>query len=173
MPSVAITPRPPVQFFHESSRLRSPRDSDDSRKQWIRNKQISTSVESQLQAVNQMIRKVEALRRRILGGAGQATTGWHFEDTIEVDPQNDYPAQSIIHIQATHDLVTTGIRDAANPGGGLITSLSGFWVSTQDVPAQSTSGGNDVWNLPQYPLPNPDDLDDATNFWIYLGDICP
>lgn len=173
MPTVTTVGRPPVQFFHESSKLRSARDSDDSRKQWLRNRQIANSVENQLQAVNAMMRKLESARRRILGGASQGIKGWHFEDLIEVDPTTDYPAQTVIHIQPTHDLVVTGIRDAANPGGGLVLSQSGFWVSTQDVPAQSTDSGNDIWNLPQYPLPEPTDLDDATNFWIYLGDICP
>lgn len=173
MPTVSTSTRPPLQYFHESSKLRSGRDSDDSKKQWIRNRQIASTLESQTQAVNQALRRMEAARRRILGGIGGVTQGWHFEDKIEVDNTISYPAQSVIHIQATNDLVVTGIRDAANPSGGLVQSQSGFWVSTQDVPAKTTVSGNDVWNLPQYPYPEPLDLDDESNFWIYLGEICP
>lgn len=100
-----------------------------------------------------------------------ALAGWHFESKIEVDPTRAYPAQSVIHIQPTHALVTTGIRDAANPSGGLVTSCAGFWVATQNVPPQTTSGGHDVWNLPQWPLPVSTDFDDPGNFWLYLGEM--
>lgn len=97
--------------------------------------------------------------------------GWHFEDKIEVDNTKSYPKQTVIHIQDTHSLVTAGIRDAADPDGGLVTACAGFWVSTQAVPAKTTVDGNDVWNLPQYPYPEPTDMDDPANFWIYLGEV--
>ena len=155
---------------HESSSLRSPRDSDDVRRQWSRANAANQQSQSNTQAVAALSRKVEGLRRRMLGGV-PTVTGWHFEDKIEVDPTLNYPAQSVIHIQATHTLVVNGIRDAANPVDP-IKSSSGWWVSTQDVTAKHTVSGNEVWNLPQYPLPVPTDLDDPSNFWIFLGDIC-
>ena len=99
-----------------------------------------------------------------------AISGWHKQSTYEVDPTIAYGDQVVIHIQPTHALVVTGIRDAANPTGGLVTSCAGFWVSTQPVPAKTTVSGNDVWNLPQFPLPVPTNIDDPANFWIYLGE---
>lgn len=101
----------------------------------------------------------------------QGISGWHFESKIEMNNTNSYPAQTIIHIQPTHDLVVTGIRDAANPTGPLVTSCAGYWISTQAVSAKKTVGGNDVWNLPQDPYPDPTDLDNPANFWIYLGEM--
>lgn len=97
--------------------------------------------------------------------------GWHFENKIEADNTRGYPAQTVIHIQPTDALVTTGIRDAANPSGGLVTSCAGFWVSTQFVPSKTVVSGNDVWNLPQWPMPVPTNFDDPANYWIYLGEM--
>ena len=100
-----------------------------------------------------------------------AITGWHFESKIEVDKTYYYPAQSVIHIQSTDPLVTSGIADLANPTGGLVTSCPGLWVATQDVPPAATIGGTLCWNLPQWPMPTPTNYDDPSNFWIYLGEI--
>lgn len=108
---------------------------------------------------------------KVSGGRGGGGVAWHFGTKIEVDNTQTYPSQTVIHIQSTDALVTTGIRDAANPTGGLVTSCAGFWVSTQTVPAKTQVDGNDVWNLPQYPYPEPTDMDDPTNFWIYLGEV--
>lgn len=115
----------------------------------------------------------EKLVIRSTARGGASGDVWHFEGKIEVDPNNTYPAQSVIHIQDTHDLVTTGIRDAANPSGGLVTSCPGYWVSTQSVPPKTTVDGNEVWNLPQYPEPNQSNKDDPLNFWLYLGETPP
>jgi hypothetical protein len=167
---------------HESSSLRSHRDSDDARSQWKRHNQIAKQVKSAMEALDQQARLLEKMRRRILGGAGGATGGWHkpTNSLYEADPTYSYDEGSVIHIQATDALVTTGIRDASNliadPSGATgspITSCAGFWVATQDVPAKTNVGGNDFWNLPQFPLPVPTNIDDPTNFWIYLGDITP
>ena len=173
MPTVTAQTSITMPRAHESSPLRSPRDSDDVRRQWRRANQSNEQGNSDSQAIAALARKVESMRRRILGGSATTFEGWHFEDGIEVDNTVSYPAQSVIHIQPTHSLVVTGIRDAADPGSGLVKSQQGFWVATQDVPAKTVVSGNDVWNLPQYPYPEPTDLDDPTNYWIFLGDICP
>ena len=126
--------------------------------------------DSQTIAFEQTARGVRAHVRNPQFGA---ITGWFFGSKIEL-PTAPYPAfgaQQVIHIQATHAIVTSGIRDAANPSGPLVTSCAGLWVATQYVPAQTTSGGNPVWNLPQYPMPTPTNYDATNNFWIYLGDM--
>ena len=180
MPSVAQNSNPTLPKPHESSILRSPRDSDDSRKQWKRQATVTDSHRQSIEAVAQLTRTVEKMKRRILGGSGGATSCWHkpINNLYEVDPTYPYNEGSVIHIQATDTLVTTGIRDASNliadpsgATGSLVTSCAGFWVATQDVPAKTNIGGNDFWNLPQFPLPVPTNMDDPTNFWIYLGDI--
>ena len=106
-------------------------------------------------------------------GGSAGVSGWHkpLNKKYEVDPTYSYDEGSVIHIQSGNALVTTGIRDAANPTGPLVISKSGYWVSTQDVPPETTVSAHLVWNLPQFPMPVPGDIDDTTNFWIYLGDI--
>ena len=103
-----------------------------------------------------------------------SVAGWHFNDTaIVVDPTMEYDAQSVIYVPHNHALCTTGIRDLANPGAGLKKVNAGTWVSTQYVPAKTTSGGHDVWNLPQYPLPSvaEDNPDDKTMvFWLWVSE---
>lgn len=134
-------------------------------------------------------RKLNALRNaKVVGESGEevgeflfadantmlilkAPTAWHFDDKIEVEKGKSYPAQTVIHIQPEHELVTTGMRDAASPSSDPVKSCAGFWVSTQSVPSKTTSGGNEVWNVPQWPLPEPTNYDDKKNFWLYLGDV--
>jgi hypothetical protein len=104
---------------------------------------------------------------------GSNQKGWYFGNKIEL-PTAPYPsfnAQQVIHIQPTHDIVVTGIHDAANPTGAIVKSCAGLWVATQNVPPQTTASGHPVWNLPQYPYPNPLNLDDPLNFWYYLGEM--
>jgi len=100
------------------------------------------------------------------------TSGWFFGSNIELAAAQPYPAyqaQQVINIQPSADIVVNGIVDLANPTGPAITSCPGFWVATQPVPAQTTVSGVPCWNLPQFPYPNPNNLDDPLNFWIYLG----
>ena len=102
--------------------------------------------------------------------AGNAGLFFGAKIELPVAPYPSFQKQQVIHIQSTHAIVTTGIRDAANPSAPLVQSRPGFWAASQAVPAQGTVGGNPVWNLPQWPLPNPDNYDDTANFWLWLGD---
>ena len=122
------------------------------------------------------------MRRRMLGGQSPPPVSfWHkpTNSKYEVDPIYSYNEGSVIHIQPTSSLVTTGVYDAfyliANPDGSvpgsLIPSCAGYWVAIQNVPAQVTISSKTFWNLPQYPYPVPTDIDDASNFWIYLGEM--
>lgn len=97
-------------------------------------------------------------------------SGWFFGSAIElpVAPFPSFSKQQVIHIQAAHAIVTAGVVDLANPTGPPVMSRPGLWVATQSVPGQVT--GTSPWNLPQFPLPNPANMDDALNFWIYLGE---
>ncbi len=182
MPTVTTSTSIPILPIREGSRYRSARDRDDVRQ--VR-KQVNPAQEqlrSVLQSQEQLARKIEAIRRRILGGSGGTIQGWFFgnggnqgtgSNQIELPsaPYPAYQAQQVINIQPTLDIVTTGIADLANPTGGLVTSCPGLWVATQAVPAQTTVGGTDCWNLPQFPIPVPTNCDDPKNFWLYLGQV--
>lgn len=173
MPTVSPVKNVSLRTPHEGSRFRPKNDSDDIRQAHkLAGKQREQGVDYG-HAINQLARKVETMRRRMLGGSGSVISGWHKprNGKYEVDESIFYDEGSVIHIQPTHSLVTTGIRDAANPTGGLITSCAGYWVAIQDVPGKTVVSGNDVWNLPQYPYPEPTDMDDPSNYWIYLGEM--
>ena len=166
--------RSPMPFFHQTASSVSPRDNDATGRQYRKNMTIGQQVQANSNAIKLIQDYIGRQRRRIVGGGSAAgTSGWHkpLNGKYEVDPTYGYDEGSVIHIQSGNALVTTGIRDAAAPTGPLVISKSGFWVSTQAVPPQATVSAHLVWNLPQFPLPVPTNLDDATNFWIYLGDI--
>ena len=106
------------------------------------------------------------------GGGAPGISGWFWNTPIEL-PAAPYPAVgkgAVIHLQSSHALVTTGIRDAANPTGPLVKSFAGSYIAMRDVPAQATVSGNPVWNLPQSPMPTPGNWDDASNFWRFWPD---
>ncbi len=109
---------------------------------------------------------------KVKPGNPPGSKGWFFGDKIELPaaPYGSFPAQQVIHIQKTHAIVTAGIRDAANPTGPVVMARAGLWVAAQSVPGQVTVSGNPVWNLPQWPMPNPANYDDLLNFWIFLGE---
>jgi len=100
--------------------------------------------------------------------------GLHFGLTIEFPTTTPYPAvekSRVIHLQGTHPLCTTGIRDATNPTGPVVVSRPGWWYCIRDVPAQSTNmGGQAIWHLPLYPPPSLNNYDDPTMYWAFRGD---
>ena len=159
--------------IREGNRNRSTRDSDSVPRWWSKINALIFTVSQLAKSQEALQMQVAKMRRRIVGGGGNMT-GWHKPSSslYEVDSTFSYDEGSVIHIQPTHALVTTGIRDAANPSGGLVKSKSGMWVAIRDVPPQTTVSGNPVWNLPQWPMPNLLNYDDPLNFWLFLGDIC-
>jgi hypothetical protein len=101
----------------------------------------------------------------------EVKAGWHFESKIELDPTVSYPAQSVVHIQSTSTLVTTGYPKPSAPAGAVVKAKPGIWVSIRSIPAKALVGAVNVYDVPQWPLPVATNLDDETNFWLYLGDI--
>jgi hypothetical protein len=106
-------------------------------------------------------------------GGGGSGSGWFWSDPVEL-PAAPYPAYSkgaVIHIQSGHGIVTTGIRDAANPAGPLRKSPGSVMaIAIRDVPAETVAGGNPVWNLPKFPMGDSGDWDAAANFWAIIPD---
>lgn len=169
----------------EHSALASPREPQSPLRQWQKANRANVQGDSDKQAIALLAREVQKLRRRILGGGSQQTPGWHKplrgQYELPAAPYPDYEEGAVIHIQPTHSIVTSGIYDAiqlvSDPTGAttgsLITSCAGYWVAIKSVPSMQTVGGNTFWNLPQYPMPVDTNVDDETNFWIYLGETLP
>jgi len=154
--------------YHEGSPMRSVRDADSNAKMWQRVKTNQGQSNVSISALQQLQRQVAQLRRRIVGGGG-GVTGWHFADKFEVNPTLDYDKGSVIHIQPTSTLVTTGIKDLAHPTNPVVKSSPGWWEAMQDVPAKVTISSVDYWNLPQAPMPVDTNMDDPANFWMSIG----
>jgi hypothetical protein len=162
-------------FYRADSVLATPLSRDAVNQNYKKNQVDNSNLYQLILAVRNLEDMFDKLRRRVIGGAAQQTGGWRFHSPIEL-PDPPYPAFDnsfnwIIHIQPNHPIVTSGIMDAGNPTGYAVYSVPGFWVSLQAVPAQQNINGIPAWNLPQLPLPNPDNLDDPKNFWMFFPDI--
>jgi hypothetical protein len=140
-------------------------------------------VQSILYSQEQMARKIEAMRRRILGGIGGAAGGWPwmYPDHVEGDSTQAYSAGFCLYLSALNTLVTTGMTDLVSNANAK--SCQGVWLAMQDVPAAATVGGVLKWNVPQLPYPTSmgtvaptgsplkGDLDNPALYFYYLGDI--
>ena len=147
MPTVATSRETPLAVPRESSIYRVAKDSDDVRQQWKRvGKQREQSINDTF-AIEQLTRKVEAMRRRILGGSGAGTGGWDwmYPTHKELDPTLPYSAGKVAYISSLNLLVTAGMTDLIS--NATATSCPGVWLCVQDVPA-AVSG---KFNVPVYP----------------------
>lgn len=155
----------------ESSSLRSPNDEDSVGKHWKKTAEVGKGVEDLKRYSFNLQRQLDRLRRR---GGGEAEPGIHFDEKIEADPAAAiaYTRGTLVDIKPTHVLVTTGYRLPSAPGGAIVKARPGWWISTQDVPAKATDGGtgNEVYQVPQWPMPGADN-DDELRFWTYFGSI--
>jgi len=178
MPQAIPNSNHTLPVAHESSALRSPRDSDDSRKQWKRARITNAQEESTKQAINLLSRQVEKIRRRILGGAQSGVSGWYWNDNQKLygDPTvNNYSKNQVVKILETDSIVTTGIVCAGS--ATAVKATAGKWVCLQDVPTLSAtdSTNNNPAYIPAIPAVsgslNPDN---AGNYWEFLtpSSIC-
>lgn len=165
-------PRTGSPHFREASGQRSPRDSDALGRAHLKHEQHTFNGVALGHAVRQIQSQLQRLRMR--GSGGQSgISGFHKPSNgkYEADPTVFYDAQTWVYISPTSSLVVTGIRDASNPSGPLIKSCAGWWLALQDVNPKTVVSGNDVWNLPQSPLPSVTApiMDQPLNFWEYMG----
>jgi hypothetical protein len=110
---------------------------------------------------------VENRRARMLLGGG---SGMQLASPMEYDMTQAYPGQTWVHVGATNTAATTGTID---PVSGLpVKSTPGWYCSAPGGVPIATVGGGSAYHIPQMPLPNPDNIDDATkNFWvIFIGE---
>jgi hypothetical protein len=100
MPQAIVNSNHTLPIAHESSALRSPRDSDDSRKQWKRARATNAQADSHKQAIQALSTQVQKIRRRILGGAQApaAASGMIFRG--EYSETLLYKAQDVVVIRS-------------------------------------------------------------------------
>lgn len=168
----AVQPR-----FHESTSMRSVRDSDANAKQWQKSKIISRSFNGINQATEQNTRQIQKLKRRIVGGAAAASiSGWYWEEGSRLygnPTANSYSENQVVKILETDSIVTTGIVCAGS--GTAVMATAGKWVCLQDVPALKNDGTDLAAYIPHLPAVSGSlDPDNAGNYWEFLtpSSIC-
>jgi hypothetical protein len=152
-------PRIVVPKAHESSQLRSPRDSDSVNRQWRRHNATHIQESSNTNAIQVLNQKVEKIRRRILGGSGTAFSGWFWTSGQRVfDISQSYNVNQVVYIPPDSALVTIGIDN----DGETIFAVPGLWVATQDTDGTTAT-------LPQWPYPVADNPDSSSNYWWLIS----
>jgi len=115
-----------LPIAHESSRLRSPRDSDDGKRQWKRTNRSNQQLDSIAKTVNNLTREVK--RRRILGGASPATSDFKWQTPYkELDMTKAVKKGTFVFVSTGNELVTAGVGD--------VYAVPGIWQARVDVPA--------------------------------------
>jgi len=177
MPQVIPNSNHTLPIPHESSALRSPRDSDDAHRQWKRAKITNSQSESSKQAILALSRQVEKIRRRILGGSGASVpAGWYWDDGKKLygDPTvNNYSKNQIVKILETDSIVTTGIVCAGS--ATAVKATAGKWVCLQNVSVLKNDGTDNPAYIPAIPAASGSlDPDNANNYWEFLtpSSIC-
>lgn len=96
MPTCSTSRNITLPIGHEQSSLGSARDSDSVQKQYRRANRTNEQHDSNKLAIDALTRKVEAMRRRILGGGGssQLKLPWRGE----YDPTASYSIYDIVFI---------------------------------------------------------------------------
>ena len=172
MPISVSRTTPSLPRGHESSPLRSPRDSDDTFRQWKRHNASTAQVSNDRLAINQLAQKVEGLRRRILGGIPEFPIKW--QEPKELDPDFAVDAGTLVYISPNNDLVLTGLTDEVT--STTVQAYPGIWLAAKDIPPVVAG----VYNVPttDYPSTTPSgsplrgDLDDDDVYWILICPTC-
>lgn len=116
---------------HELSGLDSPRESDSVLRQYRRANVSNFQQRSVVQAIYNLDRKIEKIRRRILGGAGAATPSGNYIGEIDLTGATQYQPQQFGRISAGSNMGTYVCITATD-------ALSN--------PPQLPDTGNQYWN---------------------------
>jgi hypothetical protein len=178
MPTLTVNKLIRVPTVHESSRLRPSGDSDDVRQAWKASRAQREQLMAAMESIQLLSKKVDTIRRRILGGAGGAA-GWQWQAPYkEIDPTLLVAQFTFVYITSGNTLVTAGMTDLTSMANQK--ACEGMWQAAVDVPA-TTDGVH--YNVPTFPYTGATgtptgspgsvmgDLDTAGIFWIYWGQV--
>lgn len=123
---------------------------------------VGTLVDDYSNLTGDQLGKVYLARVKVTGAGG----GMNLASPMEYDMTQPYGGQVWVHVSDTNTAATAGTTD---PDSGLtVKSSPGWYCSVKGgVPiVKGTDGDPDQYHIPQMPLPNPDDVDDALNYWV-------
>lgn len=121
-------PRPngPRPQYHESSELRSPRDSDSVARQWLRNRAHGNQGQFGVQNIQQLQRQIDRMRFR-KGFGTDGITGLRWAIPKEFDRAITYEQDELVFISPTNIAATTGVSNGIDPAaGGALVGVDGF-----------------------------------------------
>tara|TARA_R110000868_G_scaffold245626_7_gene502235 strand:+ start:20773 stop:21207 length:435 start_codon:yes stop_codon:yes gene_type:complete len=132
MPQAIVNSSHTLPIAHESSVLRSPRDSDDSRKQWKRARVTNSQADSHKQAIQALSIQLEKIRRRILGGSSsKPASGMIFRGEYSADLS--YSPQEVVVIRSgpnAGSYVCILANDSTDPQNPIVPDTNGlYWIS--------------------------------------------
>lgn len=132
MPIASTSRNVGLPIGHEMSSLVSSRESDSPMKVWQRNNETTLQQESDRDMINALARKVELMRRRILGGAGgqaAATNQIKGEYSSTVDSAGGYSLGNIVVISTGSNQGTYAYVNASPSSGAASPWVGGgYWL---------------------------------------------
>ena len=133
---------------HESSVMQSARSADDVRQAWKRQTKQRDQILDYGVAIDNLARKVETMRRRMLGGTGSSTVSTGYQG--EYDPTKSYDATQTFKITAPLTITVSGTPHVIVAGfygvrpAASVADSQGFgpWAGT--LPANPSTAGIDM-----------------------------
>lgn len=170
--------------FHESSRLRVERDSDNNARSWQKGKAGESNIYALQQAVAELQQQIHRLRLR--SQADEGALGWDWAGTKEYDPTTQYRVGAVVIVSPTNPAYTTGINTGILASGGAIVgmdghgtnsdkALPGTWVCVklpkvahETQPEDDEAPRNYRVHVPIWSLPD-GDPDSENNYWLLVN----
>lgn len=174
MPTATTSKSVPMRQTRESSVYRVSKDRDDVRQQWKQSNKDRDQLRDALLSVEQLTRKIEAIRRRILGGSGGGGGfPWQIPNK-ELDPTVAVGIGIAVFLSPKNPLCQMGMIDLIS--GANVVAMPGTWISLKAIPAQVIIASVPKYNVPKMPTPGvpagtplAGDLDGAPAYWDLLG----
>lgn len=128
MPTCTTSKSVPMRQTREGSRYRPATDKDDVRQQPKQANKDRDQIRDILLSIEQLTRKADSMRRRILGGSGSAAAGMNFRG--EFDPTSSYAVNDVVVIRAGSNAGSyVAIQSSGSQAPVLPDTGNLFWLS--------------------------------------------
>lgn len=155
-------PRSGLPRFHESSRLRSPRDSDATQRLWQKHRDAGKQAQANSLAIENLQRQIARLRRR----GGSPSEGGGSKLTLYDKSKRYSPGKRVV-VLPTHELVTTGILDEETEL--VLKAPAGIYCCQKSAaPVPIDPEADPIlyrYNAPKWPTESVGDLEAETTYW--------